>query len=337
MASASRAKLVMTSMPTLSSFQASDRRCAMFSPLSLQETLNIFVFGPSEHFIRALKNNLAIAKHQKPRIRDTEKIVLSLKMNLSRTVGCVLGGHRKCIQHAVCNKHTRNLLGIAQCNDQFIDLLRCNGIESRRRFIVQHNAGFADQSACKCNAPFHASGEFARHFVDGLNEADESENLAHPLFYLTFIGVQFVQPVCNILTNRQRIEERRLLEHHSDFLSDTSELALVHFGDVFAFNENLSFIRFVEAHDELENCGLARPACTDDDFRFASVNVERHAVQHRFIAGVVLDDVSHLKYRFHHLVYSRIKRVRNRSNTRIKTDDATTAWVVDRPTPWVPP
>src|SRR5215469_14821284 len=179
MASASRAKLVITSMPTLSSFQASDRRCAMFSPLSLQETLNIFVLGPSEHFIRALENNLAVPKHQKPRIRDAHEIVLCLKMNLSPAVGCILGGQRKCIPHAVCNKHTRNLFGVAQSNDQFIDLFRRNGIESRRRFIVQHNAGFADQSACKCDSPFHASGEFARHFVDGLDETDESENLVH--------------------------------------------------------------------------------------------------------------------------------------------------------------
>src|SRR6476646_6071766 len=114
----------MTSMPTRNSVQASDRRWAITVLLSFQEAFYVVVLGFAQHFIRSFENNFSVAKHEKSCIRDAEKIAFRLKTNLLPAVDCVFGCQCERIAHAVRDENRRDLLGIPQCDDEFVDLFR---------------------------------------------------------------------------------------------------------------------------------------------------------------------------------------------------------------------
>src|SRR5262249_35278791 len=117
MASPSSAKLMMTSIPTRSSVQASDRRDAIFSPLrtsmrgfetaqdfdvfrqkqSAQEAFDVIVCRPAKQFVRSLKDDFPVAKHQKASVRDTHRIAFSLEFDASVSVCSVFRCKRKSI------------------------------------------------------------------------------------------------------------------------------------------------------------------------------------------------------------------------------------------------
>src|SRR5436309_2468387 len=110
MASASSAKLVMTSIPTRNSVQAIDRRGAMFSPLwqagivLTQETFDVLIIGPPQQFVGSFKNNFSVAKQEETRVRDADKIIFGLELNSVVTVRRVLGCERERVAHAMRDK-----------------------------------------------------------------------------------------------------------------------------------------------------------------------------------------------------------------------------------------
>src|SRR5689334_9662778 len=113
MARASRAKLMMTRMPTRSSVQASDRRCAIFL-LSLQEAFDVFILGLAKHLVRAFENDFSVAEHQESRVRDAEKRTLRLEMKFFVTVRRVFGRERERVAHAVRDENAGHQLHVAK-------------------------------------------------------------------------------------------------------------------------------------------------------------------------------------------------------------------------------
>src|SRR2546421_10058773 len=104
MATPSRAKLVITSMPTRSSAHVSDRRCAIGLSSLSQEAFDVLVVGPAKYLIRSFKNNFPIAKHEKSRVRNAEEIVLRLKVDLFVTVRGVFRRQSERVSHPVRNE-----------------------------------------------------------------------------------------------------------------------------------------------------------------------------------------------------------------------------------------
>src|SRR5262245_36620448 len=129
MASASKVKLVITSIPTRNSVQASDRRDAMFflSYQSAQETFDVFIIRPAKQLVRSVKCDLSVAQHQKPGVGDAQSVTLGLELN-TRTVRGVLCRKSEGVTHAVGHEQARDALDIAQRDDEFVDSFRCNGV-----------------------------------------------------------------------------------------------------------------------------------------------------------------------------------------------------------------
>ena len=111
-------------------------------------------------------------------------------------------------------------------DDQFVDLSRRHRIQTRRRFVVEHDLGFADQGPRQRHAPLHAARQFGRSLVDRVFQTDESEAFAHALLDFLFVCSHFVESVRDVFADGQRIEESGFLKHHADSLPDPDHLSL---------------------------------------------------------------------------------------------------------------
>jgi hypothetical protein len=83
----------------------------------------------------------------------------------------------------------------------------------------------------------------------------------------------------DIFAHRHRIEEGRLLEEHSKFLSDFVELAFPQLDDVRAVDQDLAAVRPEETNDVLEQDALPAAAPPDDHGGLPLLDLEVNAAQ----------------------------------------------------------
>ena len=141
------------------------------------------------------------------------------------------------------------------------------------------------------------------------------------------------------------------------------EVALGHGGDLLAEDADGAGVGFEQAVGEFEQHRLAAAGGAKDDEGLAAIDGERDVLQHGLDVegdGDVFE-FDHGEFDHGSLVAGRadgcgagsgdgcghgrvqlpkipiMARVTSRSTTMIKTEETTTAWVVARPTPWVPP
>ena len=74
-----------------------------------------------------------------------------------------------------------------------------------------------------------------------------------------------VQPVADVLGDRQRIEQRALLEQHADVAAHAHEIALGHAIDALAIDENRAGVGPKQSENELEHDGLPAAAGAEQD------------------------------------------------------------------------
>src|SRR6266702_548191 len=135
------------------------------------------------------------------------------------------------------------------------------------------------------------------------------------------------------------------------------EIPLGHGRDFLAEDFDGAGVRAEQAVRELEQHGFAASRGPEDDERLAAFDREGDVLQHRLDIepdGDVLKlDDGHVLRQFdgcgagagNGLGHRQaqlpkmpiIARVTRRSTTMMNTEETTTAWVVARPTPWVPP
>src|SRR5207244_9663804 len=88
----------------------------------------------------------------------------------------------------------------------------------------------------------------------------------------------------NVLTHRERREQRAGLEQHSESQTHAFNLALLHSCDFFSKKFHGARSRFHGANHVPEKSALAATAATHDDERLASMNVERDIIEHCALA-----------------------------------------------------
>src|SRR5262249_36372348 len=124
------------------------------------------------------------------------------------------------------------------------------------------------------------------------------------------------------------------LEHHADVAPDLHELPLGHRRDLGVADADRAALGPDEAEEELERHALAGARAAEEDEGLALGHVEREAAEHGLAAealvAVTVADVGHRSR-------GRIIRDRKKSRTTTVSEACTTALVVARPTPAVPP
>src|SRR5262249_1380445 len=112
-----------------------------------QESLDIRIFRPPECFIRTFKDNLTVTKEQESCVGNAKILSLAAKCHLTGSVLGVLRSQCESIAHTVGDKNSCDVIDVPQCDDEFIDLSRCHGIQACCRFVIEHYFRLADQGS----------------------------------------------------------------------------------------------------------------------------------------------------------------------------------------------
>ena len=133
-------------------------------------------------------------------------------------------------------------------------------------------------------------------------EPDECQHLLDPRPHrlARHIGL-FVQPIADVLRDRERIEQRVVLKQHADVGPHLQQIALPHVVDALAVDEDPARVRPQQSKNELEQHGLAGAARAQQDphgpLRHAETDVAKDHVFVERQRHVLEDDGCRRRYR----------------------------------------
>ena len=179
----------------------------------------------------------------------------------SRRARGVVGGDVERVAHLVRGDDRRDVFQIAQLDDLVVHRDRGDGIETGGGVVEEQQARLRGHRARHGHAAPLATREFRRHAVDELTEPDEPEHFLDAPAHVAERHVGFlVQAIADVLGDRQRIEERVLLEHHADVGAHAQQVALGQVVDALSVDGDRAGVRAEQAEDQLEQNRLARTA-----------------------------------------------------------------------------
>src|SRR5256714_5127409 len=221
--------------------------------VSADEPLDVLVFGLMQRLVRALEDDLAAAQHEHLGVDEAQALPLVLEDDLAVVVDDrVLARQIFDVVHLVRDEDGRHVFEVAQLNRKLADRSGRRRVEARGRLVEQDDLRAADERARDADSSAHAARKLNRHLVNRVFEVDEAEHAPDLLLDLFFGYALLVQSVGDVVVDRERVEERALLEDHSDLLSDAHHLGLCVVGDVLAVNEYAPLVRLQESEDELD-------------------------------------------------------------------------------------
>src|SRR6185503_1262448 len=191
------------------------------------------------------------------------------------------------------------------------------------------------ERACERRALAHPARELRGHESLASLEPHHGQHLGHARRdVLLRQHAMLAKREGDVVADRQRVEERALLEEHAHAPANRYEAVFVEGLEPCALNLDAALVGTEEPVQVLQQDALAAAAAAEQHERLARQHVERHATQHRLRAERLLHAVAPDEGRRH---VRRNSFVRKKSATRIVMDAATTVAVVARPTPSAPP
>ena len=187
----------------------------------------------------------------------------------------------------------------------------------------------------------------AREFVEGVFELDEPQRFLHPAANLGLRRPCFhllvFERIGDILRHGERIKQTALLKKHADPAAQWEQHALGEAGDLLTEQPDLTGVGFQEADSRLHQRRLAaaggpqhhdcfpRPHLKRDIHQRGSIEAQRDVVESQHAGGPGISIGAHWLLKLTKI------RVMMEVTTKIQTQATTTACVVARPTPCVPP
>lgn len=144
---------------------------------------------------------------------------------------------------------------LGQVTHELLNIPYRDGVDTRERFIEQHEG----RAACKCAGDFHAAafttGKGDTRRFPQVGEAEFSQQLVELLPAFLPVWLDHFQNGANILFHRQATEDGRFLGQIAD--AEPGPPVHGHTGDVEAFQRDLALIRPDKPGDHVEGRGLA--------------------------------------------------------------------------------
>ena len=194
----------------------------------------------------------------------------------------------RCRVEIMRDEYAGHAFHIPQLDHQFNDGPLGYGIQARGGLIIEHDLWRPDQRSGNSYAALHPAGEFARHFVDRLFEANETQKLHDLGVDLLFAQFSFFgEAIPDIFSHAERIEQRAFLKNHAYAATDLHKLALAHFRDVPVLDQYLPRVRPDQAEDKLQDRGFARSAFTQDDLGFPGFDLEADVLKDGLIIEMI--------------------------------------------------
>jgi len=169
------------------------------------------------------------------------------------------------------------MLVILEAHDEVIHARRVDGIETRRRFVVEHDLRADGNGPGEGDALLHSTRQICwPHLLDP-RQTDQLEGPGDAFFDLRSrhaVTEVFFESVGDVRPHVLRIEERPTLEEHRDAPAEQRELLGVHRGDFLSVEDDGPSVRLQEPDEHLEHDALADAGPADDGERLAALHVE---------------------------------------------------------------
>jgi len=201
-----------------------------------------------------------------------------------------------------------------------------------------------DEGAGDGDATPHAAGEAARIQVERLVELDKFESLVDAGVDLIVGHALLDELVGNVVADGEGVEERAFLKDHAGAGAQGKQQLFTHGCDLLAEEQDASLVRAQQSIDELEQDTLAHAGGAKQNARLTGSNGEADVLKNgrAFETDgdvVKRDDRRRIRgLRGAGILRSGMGgRVSRKSKKMIITEEKTTASMVERPTPSVPP
>ena len=149
--------------------------------------------------------------------------------------------------------------------DQFVDLIAHDRIETTRGLIIEEQLRVADHRPGDPNPLFHSPRDIVGHEIFAIPQIDQEQGLGN-LFPKLPILESFVlsQGQGDILPNAEPVDQGGILKHHPHPLADLGVSVVGHSRHILSPDLDPPAIGFDQAGDVLERYALSRPRAPDD-------------------------------------------------------------------------
>src|SRR5215210_5319580 len=167
-----------------------------------------------------------------------------------------------------------------QTGKQIVYLAGGNWIEPGTRLVNQEDPRIERQRARESGALLHSTREVGGHPVVLAFETDGPELLQRLCTDLT-VGQLRVTPQRkgDVLANRDRVEQRRVLKQEPDLLPRRRQIDAARAGDLATVDVYAAGVRLYEPDDVAQRHALSRSRSAENDERFPLRNIERDIVE----------------------------------------------------------
>src|SRR5580700_7578010 len=240
---------------------------------------DVFVLGVGQLANVAVENNFAVAQNQKTHghvailAAGQHAQLAGLRIEFMRRQG-------KRILQAMRHQQGTGAVHVALLHDQIHNRIGSHWIKPASRRIVEQQFRLRDDGASDGDAAAHAARKFRREQIERVFQFHKAQRLAHPLVDGVVVNaVLFHEPVSNVLTNRERVEERAFLKHHAKFAAHRKKILFAHLSDFVAQYRNLSRVGREQAQRQFQDRALAGARNAEQRLGFSEGQVERNPAQ----------------------------------------------------------
>ena len=196
----------------------------------------------------------------------------------------LVGRDEKGVAQLVRHHDRPHLFEIAQLDDLLVHRDGRDRVEPRGRLIVQEDARLRRHGPGDGDPPALAARELRWPPIDVLRKTHEPQHFLHARANLGERPVHLlVELEADVLADRERIEERALLEHHAQPAPHPKQVALLHLIHALAAHVHLAGVGPEQPQNQLEDRGLAGAAGTEDQLRVPRQQGEADVAQHHLV------------------------------------------------------
>ena len=174
---------------------------------------------------------------------------------------------------------------LALClSDQAADIHHAYGIQTGCGFVIQDDTRFNRQRPGQAHPLFHAAGKFHRIKLFRILHPHILQQAVHFLPHLLLRQPEMLpQTKRDIFTDIQEVEQRGILEHHPDMLTDLVPFLFGQVGYIPSFNQDLPACGGQQTDQHLQDGAFAGARRPDDRHGLSLFHFQVNPLQHLFL------------------------------------------------------
>ena len=175
---------------------------------------------------------------------------------------------------------------------QLVECVRADRVQSRGRLVEEQQRRVQCQRARQAGALAHAAGKFGRQLVDRVRRETGELHLQQRQFVaqrIGQVGVVLLERHLDVLADRERGEQRPILEQHAGPPLDVVPVLGLLAARIHAQHLDFPGVRPAQADDRTHQHRLAAARTTHNAEHLAAAHVEVQAFVHDLLAEAVLE------------------------------------------------